>query len=248
MYNTIAIISDIHSNSTALRAVLSDIKKRRADVIVNLGDSLFGPIDPVGTAELFRELENAVHIMGNCDEALLQEASESPTFKFVKPLLAAEVLQWIKEFHKIWIFEDLLFCHGTPFSNNTYLLEQLENGRVSYKKGTVLAAELNEIKQRYIFCGHSHQVKSVYLPDGKLVINAGSVGLPAYYEEEPQSHAMESLSPYADYVVCSRTAEGEAWKIEHVMLPYDWNEAASIAESNGRHDYAAAIRTGRALV
>lgn len=37
---TIAAISDVHSNVFALDAVLSDIKKRGVDQIVNLGDIL----------------------------------------------------------------------------------------------------------------------------------------------------------------------------------------------------------------
>jgi len=39
-FNTIAAISDIHSNVFALEAVLTDIKHRDIDQIVNLGDVL----------------------------------------------------------------------------------------------------------------------------------------------------------------------------------------------------------------
>ena len=44
----IAIISDVHGNSHALKAVLEDIKHRKAEMIINLGDSLYGPLDPLG--------------------------------------------------------------------------------------------------------------------------------------------------------------------------------------------------------
>jgi 3',5'-cyclic AMP phosphodiesterase CpdA len=46
---TIALISDIHGNSWALDAVLEDINQRGIDQIVNLGDCVYGPLDPAGT-------------------------------------------------------------------------------------------------------------------------------------------------------------------------------------------------------
>ncbi|WP_036640138.1 metallophosphoesterase family protein, partial [Paenibacillus durus] len=63
---TIAVISDIHSNAPALEAVLQDIDRSGADLIVNLGDSLFGPVDPLGTARLLRQRDDIVNTMGNC--------------------------------------------------------------------------------------------------------------------------------------------------------------------------------------
>lgn len=68
MFAAIAVISDIHSNKNALEAVLRDADGRNIDLIVNLGDSLFGPLDPLGTARLLMQRDNIVNIMGNCDE------------------------------------------------------------------------------------------------------------------------------------------------------------------------------------
>ena len=45
----IAVLSDIHGNVAALEAVLADIAKREADLIVNLGDSLSGALFPAET-------------------------------------------------------------------------------------------------------------------------------------------------------------------------------------------------------
>jgi len=241
---SIAIISDIHSNRLALEAVLQDISGRNIHRIVNLGDSLFGPIDPLGTAELLMESKNIVHIMGNCDEILLEEHHPSATFQFVKPRLHSGIEQWIRSFRSSWIYEDLLFCHGTPFMNHQYLIEDVGEHGVKLKHPSQLARELEEITQRYIFCGHSHVFKALYLPDGKHVINAGSVGLPAYEDELPSPHVMESGTPYADYVIAHQMQDG--WRIEHIMIPYDWDRASAIAREHGREDYAFALRTGRA--
>ncbi|MCA1295431.1 metallophosphatase family protein [Paenibacillus sp. alder61] len=244
MHDAIAIISDIHSNRFALEAVLEDISTRNIQRIVNLGDSLFGPVDPLGTAKRLMEHDKIVHIMGNCDAALLEKEMDSATFQYVKPLLGREIEEWIRTFKDTWVYKDLFFCHGTPYANDRYLLETIDGNGVSYKKPDFLMKELGSISQNYIFCGHSHVPKSIFLPDGKLIVNPGSVGLPAYEEELPVPHKMESLSPFADYVIAYQT-EMSVWNIEHVMVQYDWEQAGSMAESNGRMDYAVAIRTGR---
>ncbi|MNC28979.1 phosphodiesterase [compost metagenome] len=246
MYNVIAVISDIHSNRLALEAVLQDLESRNADLIVNLGDALFGPIDPLGTAALLMEQPAIVNIMGNCDEVLLQERSGSLSYKQVKPLLSTAVEDWISSFRGTWSYEELLFCHGTPWNNGRYLLERVQpDGTVAYKRPEDLAAELQGIEERIVFCGHSHVFHTVDLPGAKKVVNAGSVGLPAYEDEEPYPHVMESGTRFASYCLCRRTVEPNSWAAQHILVEYDWEAAAELADSKGRRDYAVAIRTGR---
>ena len=63
----IAILSDIHGNSLALDAVLSDLKKEEIDGYWILGDLVaLGP-DPVGVLERILTLENCSIIRGNTD-------------------------------------------------------------------------------------------------------------------------------------------------------------------------------------
>lgn len=57
----IAIISDVHGNSHALQAVLKDLERRKVEMIINLGDSVYGPLDPLGTIEILMKNE-MVHI------------------------------------------------------------------------------------------------------------------------------------------------------------------------------------------
>lgn len=238
----IAVLSDVHSNVFALDAVLADIADRGIDTIVNLGDVLFGPIAPLETAERLMAKRDVISIMGNCDRILLQDESESLTFQQVKPLLTDAHLEWIRTFRTTWVFEDILFCHGTPFSDETYLLEEVTEGGAGNKALHVVAEQLQSIRQRVIVCGHTHLPKSVQLPDGKLVLNPGSVGFPAYYEDAPYPHVMESMSPHAKYAILWRTAHG--WRVEQILVPYDWEQASRVAEENGRPDYGYAIRTG----
>lgn len=247
LYNKIAVISDIHSNVYALNAVLKDIETRDIDITVNLGDSLFGPIDPIGTAQRLMDHDQMIHIMGNCDEELLQDHSDSLTYQFVKPLLDSELLRWVHSYKSTWKYEDILFCHGTPGSNRTYLLEQATESGIIYKSAELLSDELRSIQEQYIICGHSHVSRTQFLTDDKIVINAGSVGLPAYEDDLPVPHVMESGSPHAKYVILTRNDRG-SWDIAHLQIAYDWERAADIANQNGRNDYAYAIMTGRALV
>ena len=242
----IAVISDVHSNRIALDAVLDDVERRGIETIVNLGDSLFGPIAPVETAERLMNHPGMVNVMGNCDRYLLQEESESLTFQQVKPLLTEPVLKWMETFRPAYVYEDILFCHGTPASDETYLLEEVTPAGSRDKSVEKLRTELQEIPYGMIVCGHTHLPKLVYLPDGKQIVNPGSVGFPAYYEETPFPHVMESMSPHAKYAILSGTRG--AWQVEQVYVPYDWERAAGLAEEKGRVDYAYAIRSGWAYI
>ncbi|ERL54551.1 metallophosphoesterase family protein [Psychrobacter aquaticus] len=75
--NTIAAISDIHSNVFALEAVMADIKNRDVDQVVNLGDILYGPIAPKATYKLLMTYrDDIVTICGNQDRQIY-EATEA---------------------------------------------------------------------------------------------------------------------------------------------------------------------------
>lgn len=241
--NTMAVISDVHSNVYALEAVLQDIDSRGIKSIVNLGDTLFGPIEPIRTAELLMNRSNVTNIMGNCDRYLLQNEMNSATFQYVKPMLTTELLDWIQSFNPTWVFEDLLFCHGTPFSDDNYMLENVLPCGTQGKSAEDLMAELDSVAQTMIFCGHTHLQEAVWLPNGKVIVNPGSVGLPAYFEELPYPHFMESMTPHARYLIISRSEQ--SWMYEPVLLTYNYELAAQKADQNCREDYSYAIRHGR---
>lgn len=247
MYNIIAVISDIHSNRFALEAVLRDLDNLKADLIINLGDSLFGPLDPLATAELLMQRPDIINIMGNCDEQPLEETGTSLTYRYVKPLLREQEESWIRSHRGTWSYDGLLFCHGTPWSNTEYLLEELTPAAGPiYKPAEQLAAELHRIEERIVFCGHSHVFHLLELPEGKQAVNPGSVGLPAYEEELPYAYVMKSGTPLASYCLCIRdNGSPGGWCIDHRLVEYDWDKAADLAEEAGRPDYAVAIRYGR---
>lgn len=67
----IAVLSDVHGNLAALQAVVADFKKRGVDAVVNLGDSLSGPLLPRETAQ-YLMLQDWVHLAGNHERQVLQ--------------------------------------------------------------------------------------------------------------------------------------------------------------------------------
>ena len=67
----IAFVSDIHGNLTALDAVIADIERRGVDEVVNLGDTVSGPLLPLETAQRLRKLP-WLHVAGNHERQVLQ--------------------------------------------------------------------------------------------------------------------------------------------------------------------------------
>ena len=204
----IAAISDIHSNVFALEKVLANIKQQNIDFIVNLGDTLYGPIAPKDTYELILS-ENIVSISGNQDrliyEAKESESNSNPTLNFVINDLEIEAINWLKNlpFEKR-ISSEVYSCHGSPKSDSEYLLENIESGNPILKKDDEIIKSLDGETSEVILCGHTHLFRSVMLSTNQIVINPGSVGLPAYKDDEPISHAMENYIPHASYAIIEK--------------------------------------------
>jgi diadenosine tetraphosphatase ApaH/serine/threonine PP2A family protein phosphatase len=187
-----------------------------------------------------------VSICGN-EDRVLWDASDAvragETFQFVTAELKAHQLQWLQSLPKIWMDNDVLLCHGTPTSDTTYLLETVNEQGVFLSDSETITARLRDTPASLILCGHSHISRIVWLPDGRLVVNPGSVGIPAYDDDHPYPHVMEAGSPHARYAVLTRTSGG--WNVEQIALIYPWNQAAEVARRLNRPDRAHWIETGR---
>jgi hypothetical protein len=77
---------------------------------------------------------------------------------------------------------------------------------------------------------------------GRLIVNPGSVGLPAYEDDTPEYHVMETGATHARYAILERV-QGR-WVAELVAVPYDYLLAADQARKNNRPDWEIALRTG----
>jgi len=243
----IAVLSDVHGNRWALEAVLDDIRSRGIRDMVNLGDSLYGPLDPVGTAGILMELAMPT-VRGNEDRILLEEPGrhpDSPSLSFVQSRLQPEHLRWLRALPlTAVVHQELFLCHGTPEHDSEYLVREVTLAACGLLPAATIARKLAAVAQPVVLYGHDHLPALLGLPDGRLLVNPGSVGLPAYRDDLPFPHAMEAGSPYARYAIIARSPAG--WKIEHIAVPYDWGSAAAAAKENGRPDWAIALRSGRA--
>ena len=111
----IAVLSDIHGNSWALREVLEDIDRRGIDDVVNLGDSLYGPLDPAGTADMLLWLDKPT-VRGNEDRLIIEASQneESPTLRYVLENLGPEHIEWLKRLKPTAVeYREFFLCHGT---------------------------------------------------------------------------------------------------------------------------------------
>ena len=241
---SLAVIADIHGNRWALEAVLQDIERRGIQQIVNLGDNLTGPLDPAGTADMLIE-RGIAGVCGNDDRVLFAPGREpSSSQRYTLEQLAPHHLDWLRSLPATMVVAGELFvCHGDLF-DAPYLLEQVEAPGVFLRSSKAIEVSIAAIAYPVILCGHSHVPRTVFLPQGKLIVNPGSVGLPAYTMDTPFPYAMESGSPHARYALLHRAHE--KWQVEHVQVPYSWEEAARVATQNQRADWAWWLATGRA--
>lgn len=240
----IAILSDIHGNIPALEAVVGDFERRGVESVINLGDNISGPLWPKETIEYLMK-QNWIQILGNHDRYLfdLNPANLSPSDSYAFPLLSDNELEWLKTLQPILKLPDeFLLFHGTPLDDNSYLLETVEDGRARLATPDEIVQRLGKIDSSLILCGHSHIPRVVELPENILIVNPGSVGLPAYDDVLPEYHVMETGSPHARYAILEG-AKGN-WVPELIAVPYDYKKAAEQARKNDRPDWEIGILTG----
>lgn len=260
----IAILSDIHGNLPALKAVVEDIARRGGvDAVINLGNVVSGPLMPLQTA-YFLMRQDWLQVAGNHDPQVLQVTTgvRSTSDAFAAGELDDPSRWWIGSLHdsldprlhsgELWaerLGGGVAACHGTPRSAIEYLLETAEGESVRMALAHEIAERLGDHippHVRLLVCGHTHVQRVMRLPGGLLVVNPGAVGMPAY--DVSRAHPLSSYrrvengSPDARYAVAEQV-QG-VWQAALMSVPYDFESAAQLATRNGRPDWAHALRTG----
>ena len=198
----IALISDIHGNELALRAVLRDIRRTGVDQIASLGDvATLGP-RPREVLAMVRESCD-LFILGNHDEYLFDSSkirshtNSSPVLGAVEQCrseLGAEEIDFIRGFEQritvpLTNGKQLLLFHGSPDSNNCDLLSETSE--------TMLAGHLGDHQATVMAGGHTH-IQMLRQHRGRLLVNPGSVGLPF---ERFVAGAPPTLLAHAEYAI-----------------------------------------------
>jgi predicted phosphodiesterase len=196
--NTIAIISDIHGNLTALKAVLDDIKKNKDEIdqILCLGDLVGYNPEPEKTINLVKKSCDIV-IGGNHDKSMVDEVdtrwfkySIKKSIQWTKENLSKESLTYLDSLN---LREDitignynLILAHGSPKRSSPF--------QYIFNEYDIKNIEPLIFNSNILFIGHTH-VPSCYYNQGEgwkknkskdieinpslhYVINVGSVGQP----------------------------------------------------------------------
>jgi predicted phosphodiesterase len=157
----VAALYDVHGNLPALEAVLGEVGDAQ---LVFGGDVAWGPM-PVETVDRIRSLD-ALALRGNADRDLGDE--------WIEQRLGPERLQWLTRLPERLELDveglgRVLFCHGSPRSDEEMLLRTASEERLR----EILAG----VDADLVVCGHTHMQFERAVGDTR-VVNAGSVGLP----------------------------------------------------------------------
>lgn len=240
----IAALSDIHGNLAALEAVLDDIRRRGADLIVNLGDILSGPLQCCETADRLMALRLPT-ISGNHERQLLTFEVDKmrASDRFAASILRPDHREWLATLPETLRFDDVLMVHGNPRGDLECFLETVTDNGIRHASMDEVEERAGQADAALILCGHTHVPGAVRLSGDRLVVNPGSVGLQAFEDDYPFPYKVETGSPHARYAMLE-SLEGR-WSANLMAVSYDWERAAVLAETRGRTDWGRALRTGR---
>jgi diadenosine tetraphosphatase ApaH/serine/threonine PP2A family protein phosphatase len=173
----VALLYDIHGNLAALEPVLAEAETAGAKSYLLGGDyASFGPW-PRETAELLESLPAVARIRGNV-ERWLRDEPEVPesarpfvtaAIEAARESLGPELIERLYELPERAELDGILVCHGSPLSDIESFAPEPEPDEERMLDGEA---------DRTILFGHSHQQFERPGPNGTLLVNPGSVGMP----------------------------------------------------------------------
>ncbi|QDA31847.1 metallophosphoesterase family protein [Thermococcus indicus] len=178
----IALISDIHSNLEALKAVWREV--RHADAVLCMGDLVGYGASPNEVVEFVRErMEKRTFlcVRGNHDNAIAFGAEwgfnpyARQAVRWHQRIMTVENLEFLRRLPVRQLFTDdagrsYLLIHGSPRAPlDEYLFPWLPDEEFK--------AVLSYVRQDDLLVGHTH-VPMLRVIDGRRIINPGGVGQP----------------------------------------------------------------------
>ena len=181
----IAVVSDIHGNLTALEAVIADLKRLGADVVIQGGDVVANGARPAQVLDLIREC-GWLGVCGNTDEMLwrpelLTELEvKTPSKHGLRRILFNDIaprtrelvgegrLSWLRTLPEQLCFDGITVLHASP--------GDLWRAPLSDANDNELIETYAKLKTRVVVYGHIHR-PYVRTLNSVTIVNSGSVGL-----------------------------------------------------------------------
>lgn len=176
--NRLAVISDVHGNYPALKAVLEDIDKRNVDEIICLGDVVGYYCQVNECIEMIRDW--GIHcLLGNHDYYMISgTCCESKTVKmcidYQRTIIREDHLQWLKSLRPGYDTNVISFRHGGW------------SDAIEQRIKVFDFVWVKDYPQKLFFSGHTH-IQGVQHDglEGKVYCNPGSVGQPR--DDDPRA-------------------------------------------------------------
>lgn len=206
------IVTDVHANAAALKAVLCSAEAKACDRVYSLGDEVnFGP-QPRKVMRMLHEVD-AQCLLGNHEDRLSR--LDAPEFQGYNWAMLHWTAKQVQDERFDLLPKDLrlgpvLMTHGTP-GDPWHLLHQPD-----------VAAALDELPNdiRYLISGHNHTCWRV-AHHGRLAVNPGSVGL-------LELEGTGGVAPFATVEIVGDDAEINTYRV-----PYNADETARAMIDNG---------------
>jgi putative phosphoesterase len=168
----LALLYDIHGNLPALEATLGAAAEEGVDEYLLGGDySAYAPW-PLETLERLRSLPATTWIRGNGERWLREPPTDRPD---VMEALSGRDSGlrteegWLYSLQARTELEGVLYVHGSPLSDVDSFAPEPEEGEERM---------LVDVRDRTVVFGHSHQQFTRPGPNGTVLLNPGSVGMP----------------------------------------------------------------------
>jgi predicted phosphodiesterase len=251
----LAVLSDIHGNSIALRAVLNDLARQGGvDHLILLGDLVvFGP-DPWGVLALLQEYRPIFHIRGNTDRYLVEgkypgclngqdwRSQVLASFPWTAEVLGKTGLQFLAQLssQQLLRFSQqhvILAVHGSPRNDEENIRPNTSDTELAAMLNIPLVPSLKEADGQYnlLLCAHTHVLIDRIVSKWPI-INTGSVGLP-FDGNPPACYVLINLQPEDAYQIEFRRVAYDLEIVIDQLKATNHPTADSSATQSGTHLY-----------
>ena len=233
MNHKIAILSDIHGNTTALAGVLEDAKNLGATEYWLLGDIFLPGPGANDLVALLKDLPITASVRGNWDDCVLealdgQYSLEDPQeiqlmrlTQFLMEQMDPATITWLRNLPLLEKKE----VDGLRFSLSHNLPEKNYGGDLSVGNNTDKFDQLLDEATDVAVYGHVHKQLLRYGSQGQQIINPGSIGMPYFDWEGLKNHR-------AQYALLE-VENGELVNIQFRKVAYDYEAELESAKAKG---------------